>query len=292
MSSALSMTISVAAHRATVYQAGSNSRPILAGRKQRYTPFATTSRCIRISPTSLELFVAGGVGFHSNDARGTTIQVDPNDGLTPINPVDPLVRSQAFETGFRISLGQQLNTSLTLWWLELDSELLFVGDAGLTEPSRPSERKGIEWSNYYIPVDWLIFDLDLSLSDSRFSAFDSAGDAIPRAIDTVIQTGVTLKYGKTAFATARLRYFGGRPLVEDESVKSDASTVVNLRFGYEPLPGLSLTLDVLNLFDRRDDDITYYYASRLPDEPAQGVEDIHYHPMEPRTVRLAAQYRF
>ena len=242
---------------------------------------------------NFEFFAAAGVGFHSNDARGTTITVDPNDGATPTDPVDPLVRSKAAEIGVRMRWGEQLNSSLTLWGLELDSELLFVGDAGLTEPSRPSQRYGLEWANYYRPSDWLIFDLDVSLSEAEFSDNDPAGDAIPGAIQTVVQAGVTVRSEGLGFASLRVRHFGGRPLIEDGSIESEASTVVNLRLGLDDLiGGLDLTLDVLNLFDTRDDDITYFYASRLPGEPADGVEDFHYHVMEPRTIRVAARYRF
>lgn len=239
-----------------------------------------------------EFFAAAGIGFHSNDARGTTIQVDPNDGVTPTDTVDPLVQSEAIEIGVRTRWSEQWNSSLTLWWLQLDSELLFVGDAGLTEPSRPSKRQGIEWANYYRPADWLIFDLDVSLSEAEFSDSDPAGDGIPGAIETVVQTGVTLRSEEYGFVSLRVRHFGDRPLVEDGSVKSGSSTVFNLRLGKEFSSGWRFTADVLNLFDTRDHDITYYYASRLAGEPDDGIEDIHYHVMEPRTIRLTAEYRF
>jgi hypothetical protein len=49
---------------------------------------------------------------------------------------------------------------------------------------------------------------------------------------------------------------------------------------------------VLNLLDSRDNDITYFYASRLPGEPAEGVDDIHFHPLEPRQLRVTVRYAF
>jgi hypothetical protein len=51
--------------------------------------------------------------------------------------------------------------------------------------------------------------------------------------------------------------------------------------------------DVLNLTDSDDHDIDYFYASRLAGEPS-GVDtdDIHYHVIEPRTVRLSVGYQF
>ena len=93
------------------------------------------------------------------------------------------------------------------------------------------------------------------------------------------------------FAGLRARYFGRRPLTEDGSVESDASLVFNLRTGYDFSPNLRLSFDVLNLFDSSDDDITYYYESQLAGELA-GVEDIHSHPIEPRSLRVTLTYRF
>lgn len=101
-----------------------------------------------------EGYVSAGQGFHSNDARGTTIRVDPSDG-TSVESVDPLVRSFGYEVGVRGFISDRINTSLALWTLELDSELLFVGDAGNTEASRASRRDGLEVTAYYhVNAEW------------------------------------------------------------------------------------------------------------------------------------------
>lgn len=110
-----------------------------------------------------EYFINYGDGFHSNDARGTTITVDPKFG-TAAEKVDPLVKSRGAEIGVRSEIVPNLETSLSLWELRLDSELLFTGDAGTTEASRPSKRTGIEWTNHYKPYSWLLVDFDLSIS--------------------------------------------------------------------------------------------------------------------------------
>ena len=238
----------------------------------------------------VELFLSGGFGFHSNDARGTTISVDPTDGLTPLETVDPLVESFGAEIGSRITWNGQLNTSVSLWYLELDSELLFVGDAGITEASRPSQRQGLEIANYYTPVKGLTFELDAAFTEAQFDDGDPA-DEIPGAIDTAVSAAVTAQSANGWVGSLRLRYFGPRTLVEDGSVESDGSTVLNLRAGYQA-DNWALFLDVLNLLDSDDDDITYWYASRLPGEPAEGVEDFHFHPLEPRTLRLYFRYRY
>ncbi|MEZ5502464.1 MAG: TonB-dependent receptor [Halioglobus sp.] len=237
-----------------------------------------------------EAYLSAGQGLHSNDARGTTAAVDPADGSV-VAPVDPLVGSLGYELGLRGFWNERLNTSIALWALKLDSELLFVGDAGNTEASRASQREGVELSSYYRLTDQWTLDLEYAFTDSKFTDYAPEGDHIPGAIEQVVQTGVSAEYDSGWFGSLRLRYFGQRPLTEDGSVKSNDATVVNLRAGYR-LSGWEFKLDVLNVLDSKDHDIDYYYASRLPGEPADGVEDIHYHILEPRTVRAYAGYTF
>ncbi len=236
-----------------------------------------------------ELYVNGGLGFHSNDARGTTIRIDPTSG-EPADTVDPLVLSKGAEVGVRTTAIDGLNSTVSLWVLNLDSELLFVGDAGVTEPSRESRRYGIEFANYYRPIKELTFDLDYSLSRARFRGDDPAGDEIPGAIESVVAAGVTAEV-EQFFATLRLRHFGERPLIEDDSVRSDPTTLVNAEGGVR-FSDWKISLQCLNVFDSDDSDIDYFYPSRLLGEPDEGVEDIHLHPVEPRTFRVAVNYRF
>ena len=84
------------------------------------------------------------------------------------------------------------------------------------------------------------------------------------------------------FGSVRWRYFGPRALVEDDSVRSKATSLVNLTGGYKITPSVRLALDVFNLFNRADSDIDYFYRSRLPGEPAGGIDDFHIHPAAPR----------
>jgi outer membrane receptor protein involved in Fe transport len=239
-----------------------------------------------------EFYLNYGHGFHSNDARGTTIRVDPNDGVTPVRSVKPLVRTRGYELGLRSEFGQNFRSTVALWQLDAASELLFVGDAGTTEPSRPSRRYGVEWTNLYVLADWLAVDADLAWSHARFRDHDPAvGDHIPGAVTTTANIGLTLDHLGPWFGAVRLRYFGPRPLVEDNSVRSQSSALTNLRAGYKISSRTQLALDVYNLFDRKVNDIEYWYDSQLAGEGAPQF-DRHVHPSEPRSFRLTLSHRF
>ncbi len=238
----------------------------------------------------LELYASYGQGFHSNDARGTTISIDPVSG-EPVDPVDPLVDSEGYELGARLYYSDRLHATAAVWRLDLDSELLFVGDAGTTEGSRPSRRDGIEVGLYWFGSRYFEGDFEASYTDAAFTDEDPAGAEIPGSIPLVVSAGLTGRLDSGWFATLRLRHFGSFPLIEDDSVESDGSTLVNLRIGKD-WDRLGLSLDVLNLLDSDDHDIDYFYASRLPGEPADGVEDIHFHIFEPRTLRLTLRCSF
>jgi hypothetical protein len=237
-----------------------------------------------------ELYVNVGYGFHSNDARGATIRIDPVTG-EPAERVQPLVRAKGADVGFRTTVLPGLQTTVSVFALELDSELVFVGDGGSTEASRPSRRTGIEWTNFYHASDWITVDFDATLADSEFTDDDPAGSEIPGAIWQTVAAGISVGEGRRAFGGLRLRYFSGAPLVEDDSVRASSSSLVNGRVGYRFANGLTLELEAFNLLDSTASDVQYFYASRLPGEPEGGIEDIHFHPMERRSARLVATWR-
>ena len=242
-----------------------------------------------------EYFVNYGYGYHSNDARGVNETVTPKEGL-PADPSPGLVRSKGAELGLRSEIIPGLQTSLALWQLKLDSELVFSGDAGDTQASGASKRYGIELNNHYIAATWLLLDADIAISRARFSE-DQGGDPnvgryVPGSVDRVVSLGATVTEYGPWFGHLQVRYFGPRPLIEDNSQRSKATTLAYLRVGYKINRDLKLALDVFNLFDRKASDIDYYYASRLQGEPAEGVSDVHFHPVEPRSVRLTLTANF
>lgn len=237
-----------------------------------------------------EFFFNAGRGFHSNDARGTTATVDPRTG-DPVDKVPGLVPARGMELGARTEWIPGLQSSVALWKLDFDSELVYVGDAGATEPNRPSTRRGLEWNNRYIPVPWLLIDADLAWTHARFSDSDPAGNRIPNAVDKVASLAVTVRDAGPWSASMQWRYLGSGALIEDNSVRSRSSLTTNLRVGRKLTQNSELTLDVFNLFDRKVNDIEYFYESQLPGEAA-AVADRHVHPAEPRTIRLTLRVGF
>ncbi|HEX5817449.1 MAG TPA: TonB-dependent receptor, partial [Gemmatimonadales bacterium] len=234
---------------------------------------------------AVELYLGGGFGFHSNDARGTTITVDPVTG-DPAAPVDPLVRSRGAEAGVRATPLAGWRSTLTVWALELDSELLFVGDGGITEPSFRSRRRGITWTNDYRPIPLLAFDLDISLARARFTGVPADETHVPGALENVVSAGVTWQSPVRGLVGAvRVRHLGSYALVETNAARATPTTLLNAEVGCT-LAGVRLQVGVLNVLDRRASDIQYYYASRLPGEAPGGVEDVHFHPVEPRQLRV------
>ncbi len=265
-----------------------------------------------------EYYLNAGHGFHSNDARGVTARINPDfrDSANYLGALDgstPLVRTKAYELGLRSALAPGFQTALALWRLDSASELLFIGDAGTTEPGFPSRRTGIEWANYWTPTTGLTVDADLALSRARFTETDAsvAGNHIPGAIERAFSLGVSINdlshwsdehsHGHAHShdpmqnmetdslsrwsGGVRLRHFGARPLTEDNSVRSKPSTLVNLQASYKFDRKIRLSLEVLNLFDRKTSDIDYWYESQLTGE-AVAAPDTHAHPAEPRTLRL------
>jgi hypothetical protein len=232
-----------------------------------------------------ELYANWGRGFHSNDVRGATITIDPVTG-DPIDPVDMFARSNGAEIGVRLERGSEFNATLTTFWLELDSELLFVGDAGNTEANGASERVGVEFSTFWQPLDWLAANFTYTYTDAEYKVDQGGGREIPGAVESSAMVGLNGAWDNGFFASLRGRYLGSAPLVEDGSVSSQSSFLLNAGVGFR-WQDLEFRLDGFNLLDSDDDDISYYYTSRLSGEPLEGVDDVHFHPFEPRMVRAS-----
>jgi outer membrane receptor protein involved in Fe transport len=275
-----------------------------------------------------EFFVGAGYGMHSNDARGATITEDPTIPSTKLSASPLLVRTKGAETGVRTKIIPGLESSLSIFMLDQDSEIIFNGDAGDTSASRPSQRYGLEWTNRYRPVSWIDVDADFAYSHARFVGFDSdqeaiyqslagfpqsqignaPGNYIPNAPAIVASAGITLGEKTGPFGTLRWRYLGASPLTEDNAFRSPATSIFNGRIGYRNEDGWRIQLDVLNLLNTKANQITYAYGSLIRTDslfnlcyPVQiappavcqnGVMDYVLHPIEPLTIRVTVAGAF
>ena len=253
-----------------------------------------------LGPT--EFYGNWGYGFHSNDMRGTTARTNPQDG-SAVEAVPLLVKAKGSEIGIRTNPLTGWHSSLTLWQMDLASELVFVGDEGITEPKGASTRHGLEWSNYLTPAAGWIIDADLALAKARFKVADpvSGGTHVPNAIPLTASIAVTADPGGRWFGGVRLRYLGAYDLEETGEQKSTAFWLTSLKVGYRIDPKMQLTLDVLNLFDRKANDIEYWGGACTRNEALAGtggcgtgsaIDGRLVHPLEPRTVRLGLRFNF
>ena len=277
----------------------SDLNPVNSG--NRHAALASPKLSLIFGPWArTELYLQAGYGFHSNDARADTATVNPDDSVVGTHlPV--LVPARGAEFGIRTTAANELQSTLSLWYLHNDSELYFNGidaDSGITTASQQAtNRYGVEFANYFRPAPWLAFDLDYADSWAHFvspttAAEDIApgGTLVDEAIRQSLSSGVTVKNSGGWEASLRLRYFGPRPLTSTGSVKSDSTLILNLGMGWRINRTWKVTADILNLLDRRDHDIDYYYQSRNSPAPGSPAPDeIHFHAVEPLEFRLGIE---
>ena len=252
-----------------------------------------------------EFYVQGGFSFHSNDGRGTTQTVEPVSAEnpypnTPAMPIPALIPTKGGEIGVRTLVLPHLQSTLSLWYLRSASELQQSGDTGGTTASRqPSDRYGVEWANYYTPLEHLAFDFDLADSRALFTTVDKddaapdspGGRRVPEAVGLVIASGATLHDLKGFSGSLRLRYFGPRDLTSDGIYRSKATALLNAEVGYQIKEKWRVSAEFLNLLNRRDHDIDYAYTSQITPTATPTFTEV-FHPVEPLQVRFGLHYQF
>jgi hypothetical protein len=251
-----------------------------------------------------EFYVQGGFSFHSNDARGATQRQEP---ISPDNPfptatsrIPALVQTKGAEVGVRTTAARHLQSTFSLWYLHSQSELQQSGDTGgTTASSSPSNRYGIEWANYYTPLEHWAFDFDLADSRAFFTAIDPddaapnspGGKRVPEAVGLVASAGATMHdYGRFS-ASLRLRAFGPRDLTSDGIYRSSATILLNAEVRYRITRKWSFFVEALNLLNRRDHDIDYAYTSRITPTGDAAFTDV-FHPVEPIQARFGLRRTF
>jgi hypothetical protein len=255
--------------------------------------------------SNTEFYAQGGFSFHSNDGRGATQTVEPVSAgypypNTPASKIPALIPTKGGEIGVRVAAVPRLRSTLSLWYLHSASELQQDGDTGGTSASKqPSNRYGVEWANYYTPVEHLAFDFDLANSKALFTTIDEddaapnrpGGKRVPEAVGLVISSGITLHDYKGFSSSLRLRFFGPRDLTSDGIYRSRSTALLNGEVGYQINKKWRISSEFLNLLDRSDSDIDYAYVSRITPTATPTFTRV-FHPVEPFQVRFGLHYRF
>lgn len=265
--------------------------------------------------SNTEIFINSGYGYHSNDARGTVMHYNPDGSAA--TPVSPLAWSRGAETGVRTQYLPGLNTTLAVWYLQMSSELVFTGDAGTTEPTPGTNRYGVEWTNFYKPLDWLTFDADFALTSSRYQDIQDPecasavinvpangcgnGYSVPNAIGRVISAGAQLDLPEGFFANLRLRSFGQAALNNDATAWLGSTNILNVGTGWHN-HFVKVEIDIFNVLDSQANDIAYWYQYGLcntfstgrqcPDGNVTQYNATTFHPIQPRMVRAGISINF
>ncbi len=245
---------------------------------------------------AIELYANWGRGYHSNDARGV---------VNSVTPVPGLVSGTGKEGGVRFEIGN-MNLTAAYWWLNIDSELVFVGDSNAVEPKSGGRRRGLELVAFWKPVSWLGIDAVYAHSHARYKNLQEdpdyvAGDPVYGTLQGYNVEGSVQSAGELGIsavrgpweASGRLRYLGPYPLVPSGTRRASAETMVNLRLAYK-FSHTMLYGELLNALGSHGKDIRYYYPTFAPGVTAPGDEIATYlsRAEEPRTVRLGVKYSF
>jgi hypothetical protein len=242
-----------------------------------------------VAGENIELYGNWGKGFHSNDARGVVNALDPVPGLSP---------GTGYEAGARVEIGS-LRITTAYWWLDLDSELIFVGDSNSVEPKGGSERDGYEVTFFWRPIEWLGIDAVYTGSTARYLD-NPDGRYVEGAVENAGQIGIAAVKDRWE-ASLRVRYLGPYALTADNAQRAGSETSVNLRGAYT-IRNMTFYADLLNVFDEDGKDIVYYYEAYVDgfDPPGLTSDDIDCSAIdcrmsraeEPRTLRLGVKFEF
>ena len=234
-----------------------------------------------------EYYYSVGNGYHSNDARGVTI----GSGTR----ADGLVRTFGQEVGIRTEIIDGLQTTLALFQLDNASEIVYVGDRGLTEDSgRRSRRTGFEFNNYIKATKWLTIDADFAYAKARFRDTGGGGKYIEGAVEGVASVSAIIDNQGPYSGSLQLRYFGPRPLTEDNSLRSDSTTTINGKVGYRVNKDTKIEFVGFNLLNTQSSAIDYAVDSYTGVGGTSNTSGPYrvFHPIESRTFRIMLVTRY
>ena len=228
----------------------------------------------------LNVFVNGGSGFHSNDARGDVAS----------NGAGSLARALGTEVGIRTTYLPHTRIAADFWYLHLNSELVWNGDEGGTTPSGPTERYGADFEIAYNPAPWLRFDANVTVAHSQFVENHGNGNALALAPKLMGQGGVTFTRG-TSFVSLRGRGIADRPGNDDDTLTAQGYFIFDLMMGTRITKKLGLNLTINNLLNSQWREAQFADTSAVTPTAAP-VEQMHFTPGIPLTATATVSYQF
>jgi outer membrane receptor protein involved in Fe transport len=233
-----------------------------------------------------ELYLSAGRGFHSDDVRGVfgTVPIAGVPGAAGRTPL--LAPTTGVELGVRSNIVPKLSMQLALFRQEFNSELAYDADQGQDSASAPSRREGIELSAEYRPTRWMELNTDLAFSRARYrgslAAYELDGAFIANAPTFIGSFGVLVDNLGPWFGGLQWRKLGPYPISDGNRFPEDPGYgEFNLDAGYKVSSHLKVQLSIFNVLNTKANSSAYFYTSRLPGEPADGVTGIQVHPLEP-----------
>ena len=229
---------------------------------------------------NLQFYLKSGIGFHSNDARVVLSQ----------NSKDILPKAYGLDLGNIWKPFPKVILNSTIWYLFLKQEFVYVGDAGIVEPSGKSERFGLDLGMLYQFNDWLFFDADATVTHARSTEDPKGENYIPLAPDFTLAGGLSINNLDNFSGGIRFRYLDDRPANEDNSIVAKGYFVTDFNINYS-FKNITFGLIIENLFDTDWNETQFATESRLQNE-AQSVEEIHFTPGTPFFLKGTITYRF
>ena len=243
-------------------------------KKSENKVFASPKFSVTYSPNQqFQLFAKTGIGFHSNDAR----VVVANNG----NDILPAAYGADFGAIYKVTDKLVLNSAV--WALFLEQEFVYVGDAGIVEPSGKTRRTGIDFGARYEAFDWLYVFGDINYTYARSTEETEGEDYIPLAPDLTSTGGISIENLGAFSGGLNYRYIKDRPANEDNSIVAEGYFVTDLTVNYT-FKRFIFSVIVENLFDTEWNETQFATESRLFNEP-EAVEEIHFTPGTPFFIR-------
>ena len=252
-----------------------------------YTPGRVTSGIVSpklnlyydLNP-AVRLYVAGGLGFHSNDARV----------VVPQNGEEVLPRATGADLGAIFKPSPALLFNLAGWYLHLDQEFVYVGDEAVVEAGGKTRRFGADLSVRLQMLRYLFADLDLTYSNARATEEPEGAQSIPLAPRWTGTGGIGWDKGKGFFGSFRFRCLGDRPANGDNSLVAGGYFLLDAVTGWKR-GNWELGISAQNLLNTEWKEAQFETESRLPFE-TDPVSEIHYTPGTPFFAKGYVVLRF